>query len=376
MEEKKLLLEYNLQFFAKDGPGGEKTEEPTQKKLDDARKEGRVAKSPELNSAFMLITLFVCIKLFVGFMGTRFLGSFNWAYSIIPDVTKMSAKGMTIATAHSLFIEIYKTLLITTLPFLAIGFAVAFVASVIQVGLKVSAKPLEPKFDKLNPVNGFKRIFSSESLFNLVKSIVKIFVIFYIAYSSLKDEANNLFILYDIPLKQAISLIGDIVINIGIKISVVYLAVGLIDYVFQKRKFKEDMKMTKQEVKDEYKNTEGDPTIKGQQRQRMREASQRRMMADVPKADVVITNPTHLACAIRYKPDEGDVAPVLIAKGEDYVAGKIKEKAREANIPIVEDKPTARAIYATVEIGQSIPPELYEPVAGILAVVYNNRGGL
>jgi flagellar biosynthetic protein FlhB len=181
-----------------------------------------------------------------------------------------------------------------------------------------------------------------------------------------------LFELYDINLKGAVALVGDIIIDTGLKISLFYFIVGIADYIYQRRKFNEDMKMTKQEVKDEYKDTEGNPQIKQRQRQKMQEVSQRRMMQSVPEADVVITNPTHLAIALKYDADES-VAPVVVAKGEDYVANKIKEVARENNIMIMENKPLARALYATVDIGQEIPPELYEAVAEILALVYNSK---
>ena len=178
-----------------------------------------------------------------------------------------------------------------------------------------------------------------------------------------------MFILYEIPLKQALVLVGNIIIDTGLKISLVYLIVGIADFVYQKHKFNEDMKMTKQEVKDEYKNTEGDPQIKGRQRARMREASQRRMMQDVPKADVVITNPTHIAVALKYDA-EVSKAPVVLAKGEDFVAQKIKEVAKENNVSIVENKPLARMLFSNVEIGAEIPPELYQSVAEVLAAVY------
>ena len=194
----------------------------------------------------------------------------------------------------------------------------------------------------------------------------------YVAYSSVKSHQNDIFILYELPLKQAIVLIGDIIINTGLKISIVYMIVGIADFAYNKHKFNNDMKMTKQEVKDEFKNTEGNPEIKGRQRQRMREASRRRMMQDVPKADVVITNPTHFAVAIKYDA-ETSKAPVVLAKGEDYLAQKIKEAAREHHIEIVENKPLARMLYANVDIGQEIPPELYQAVAEILAMVYNMR---
>ena len=192
------------------------------------------------------------------------------------------------------------------------------------------------------------------------------------AYTSIKDHQNDLFILYDIPLGQAIALCGEVVIDAGLKISIVYLVVGIADYAYQKFRFNEEMKMTKQEVKDEYKNTEGNPEIKGRQRQRMREASRRRMMQDVPKADVVITNPTHLAVAIKYEP-ELNKAPIVLAKGEDYLAQKIRELAKENQIEIVENKPLARMLYANVDVGSEIPPELYQAVAEILAMVYNMK---
>ena len=367
------LLELNLQFFAQDGEGGEKTEAATTKKLEDARKEGKVAKSVELTAAVSLIATFLTIKIFVSFVGVRFINIFNWIYTILPEIVHMDRDVLTEHTVTLLLRDVFLQMLIIVLPFMAIGFIVAFVVNVVQVKWKVTGKPLEPKFNKLNPVNGFKRIFSKEALFNLVKSIAKIVIIFYVAYKSVKDQAGAIFILYEMNLNQAISLVGQIIIDTGIKLSFVYLIVGLADFIFQKRKFAEDMKMTKQEVKDEYKNTEGDPQIKGKQRRRMMEVSQRRMMADVPKADVVITNPTHIAVALSYNSDES-VAPKVVAKGEDYLAQKIKDVAKEADVPIVENKPLARMLNATVDVGQEIPPELYQAVAEILAVVYKNKG--
>ena len=168
------------------------------------------------------------------------------------------------------------------------------------------------------------------------------------------------------------TLVGTLIINTGIKISIVYLVIGLADFIYQKHKFNEDMKMTKQEVKDEYKNTEGDPQIKGRQRRKMQEVSQKRMMQDVPKADVVITNPTHFAVALKYEAKVSS-APVVLAKGEDYLAQKIKEVARENKIEIVENKPLARMLYHNVDVGAEIPPELYQAVAEVLAAVYKAK---
>ena len=371
-EDKVLLLSYDLQWFAQDGPGGEKTEPATSKKLKDAREEGKVARSQELNSAAMLIALFLSLRIFVSYLGEGFISVFHLFYGMIPDVVDTQRDGMTVQAASGLLNQGYLQLLRLAAPFLAAGLVVAIVISIVQVGWQVSTKPLEPKLDKFNPVNGFKRIFSKDSLFNLLMSILKIVLVFYVAYTCIKGQANNLFILYEIPLNQAISLIGDIIIDTGLRISLCYLVVGLADYIYQRHRFNEDMKMTKQEVKDEYKNTEGDPQIKGQQRQRMREASQRRMMQDVPKADVVITNPTHIAVAIRYDA-EIENAPTVVAKGEDYLAAKIKETAKENGVEIMENKPLARSLYSTVDVGEQIPPELYQAVAEILALVYSKR---
>jgi flagellar biosynthetic protein FlhB len=243
----------------------------------------------------------------------------------------------------------------------------------VQFKFKITTKPLQPKFSKLNPVSGMKRLFSKEKIIELIKAVAKIVLIVYVVYSTIKNDWVYLVQFYDMSLNQALEIVGDIVINLGLKISLIYMIVAFADLFYQRKKFKEDIKMTKQEVKDEYKNSEGDPQIKGKQKQRMREASQRRMMKDVPKADVVITNPTHNAVAIRYNPDEAP-APVVLAKGADYVALKIKEIAKENKVEIVENKPLARMLYANVDIGQQIPPELYQAVAEVLAMVYKMQG--
>lgn len=368
-----MVLAYNLQWFAKEGPGGEKTEPATAKKLREAREEGKVAKSKEFSAAVDLIILFLALKIFVGYVGENFIGNFRVYYGRIPDFLGESTEGLSVTVATRLINQAIIEIILTCLPFLLAGLVVAVLVGILQVGWKVSTKPMKPKPDKFNPINGFKRMFSKDSLFELLKSIVKIGVIFYVAYSEVKKYQSQLFVIYDMEMMPAVLLVGNIIINTGLKVSLVYIIVGIADLIYQKHKFKEDMKMTKQEVKDEYKNTEGDPQIKGRQRQRMREASQRRMMQDIPKADVVITNPTHYAVAIRYDAQESK-APVVVAKGEDYLAMKIKEVARENHVEIVENKPLARMLYANVDIGAEIPQELYQAVAEVLAMVYNLKG--
>ena len=367
-----LFFEINLQWFAKDGPGGEKTEPATAKKLRDARNEGKVAKSKELTSAFDLIVLFLVLKIFISFVGERLVNQFAYIYNKMPDFVKQNADNMTPQAVSTLMMDVLLQILTICAPFFIFGLAISTVVNIYQVGWKVTTKPLKPKFDKFNPVNGFKRLFSKDSIVELLKSIIKIILIFFVAYSEIKDKANNIFILYEIPLIQAVLLCGSIIIDAGFKISIIYLVIGIGDYFYQKHKFKEDMKMTKQEVKDEFKNSEGDPKVKAQQRQRMREVSMRRMMQDVPKADVVITNPTHYAVAIKYDAETAR-APIVLAKGEDFLAQRIKETAKEHHIEIVENKPLARMLYANVDIGQEIPPELYQAVAEVLAMVYNMK---
>ena len=371
-EYQNFTLKFNLQLFAQDGEGGEKTEPATQKKLNDARKEGKVAKSKELTAAFDLIVLFLVLKIFISFVGENLVGIISYVYNGFPDFVSVNEAGLTTIAVRNYMINIMLKTLLILLPFLLFGVIITFLISVIQVGWKVSTKPMEPKLSKFNPINGFKRIFSKDSVFELLKAFVKIFVIGVVAYLALRGDADKIFILYDLSLNQAVALVGSLIIDTGLKVSLVYLVVGIADYVYQKRKFANDMKMTKQEVKDEYKNTEGDPQIKGRQRQRMREASQRRMMQDVPKADVVITNPTHLAVALQYEGTERK-APVVIAKGEDFLAQKIKEIAKESGVEIVENKPLARMLYHNVDLGAEIPPELYQAVAEVLAAIYRKK---
>ena len=367
------MIRYNLQFFAKEGMGGEKTEPATQKKLNDARKKGQVAKSREITNGLELLALFLILKFWVGQMGVQFLDIFNAMYSRIPDVTVYWQDTMPERDISMLFQQMLLGVLLIIAPILLVGYLIAFLTDVAQVKWKPTLEPMKPKFNKLNPISGFKKIFSVNALVELVKSVAKIGLIGYICYAYLKDKWVILFNLYDVTLMQALQLVADTVTNLGIRIAVFYMLIAFADFAYQKIKFANDMKMTKQEIKEEYKQQEGDPQIKGKIRQKMRETSMRRMMQSLPQADVVITNPTHYAVAIKYDPDVAD-APLVIAKGEDYLAARIKEVAKENKIEIVENKPLARMLYANVDIGQAVPPELYQAVAEVLAFVYQLQG--
>ena len=326
-----------------------------------------------MTSAFEMLAAFLILRFWIGHMGTYLVGNIYDLYSQIPEYVRLYDNHVQAITFRRLFVTMMIRVLQNILPFLLAGFVVAFITNVIQVKWKVTSKPLQPKFSKLNPVNGFKRIFSPNSLVELLKSALKLTLIGYVVYSYLKKNMPPILMLYDVSLQQGIMLVGTMVINLGIRIALFYMLIAAADYAYQKYKFKNDMKMPKQEVKDEYKNQEGDPQIKGKQRQRMMEASRRRMMQQLPEADVVITNPTHFAVAIKYEPEVYD-APFVVAKGADYLAQKIKDVAKENHIEIVENKPLARMLYANVDVGSVVPPELYQAVAEVLAFVYHLQG--
>ena len=365
---KNVLIGYNLQFFAKDGPGGEKTEPATSKKLNDVRKEGQVAKSKEIIMAVTLMALFIIIKVYVGNMGEKFISSFKEFYNSFEIIVNSSSEGLSMKLAAESVKYIFVDTLNIVLPIFLVAVVIAVLGNTLQQRWMVTSKPLAPKFSKLNPINGFKRLFSFKQLFELIKSIAMMLVIAYVVYTTVKDKMGILLTFYDVTLYRALALTGDVIIDLGIKISGIFLVIGFVDLVYQRIKFKQDTMMTKQEVKDEFKNAEGDPQVKGQIRRRMQEISRRRMMQQLPDADVVITNPTHFAVALKYEPNSG-MAPVVIAKGADYLAFQIREKAKECNIEIVENKPLARILYNNVDIGMEIPPELYQAVAEILARV-------
>ena len=360
------FLQYNLQFFAQDGPGGEKTENATGKKLGDVRNEGQVAKSKDLVNAIILLAFFLSLRYAMGYVGEKLIDSFKLCYDMIPEFL---TGGLSVATLQPLMIKTMLYMIVTLAPFFIIGVFVAFFGNRFQIKWKVTTKPIKPKFNKINPISGFKRMFSLSTLMELIKSLLKIAAISYIVYDTISKQAGLLYDIYDMNINNAMALLDDIIISLGIKISILLLIIGFADLIYQRVKFKKHTKMSKQEVKDEYKNSEGDPKVKAQQKQRMMQAAQRRMMANIPKADVIITNPTHFAVALQYEPGTGK-APYVVAKGADFLAAKIKDIGRDNKIEIVENKKIARMLYYNVNIGDEIPEELYKSVAEIIAYVY------
>ena len=351
---------FDLQLFADDG--GEKTEEPTAKKKSDARNKGQVAKSQELSAAFVL---------FVGFWSMKVLGATTYREIAAYTAYIFGHLNTTVdvETVMRLFLSIGMVLLKTAFPIMVAIMIVGLAINVVQVGWNFTTEPLGFDLNKLNPISGFGRIISKRSFVELLKSLFKILIIGLFLYENLKDEILQMPKLMYLDLSASMAQIADIIFMMAFKICAIFFALAILDYMYQKWDHNEQLKMTKQEVKEEFKQMEGDPQIKGKIRQKQREMAMSRMMREVPKADVIVTNPTHFAVALRYA--EGMRAPEVIAKGQDFVALKIKEVARETGVTIVENKPLARALFASVEIGGTVPPELYKAVAEVLAYVYH-----
>lgn len=358
----KLILD--LQFFAAEDEG--KTETASPKKREDARKKGQVAKSTEVNTAFLFLAAFSGFRVFGTYMATTLKQLFVDTFEKISSVeTFFQPIYMSYYVGDTFF-----TIIKVVGPILILILAAGILASLAQVGWSPSLEPMAPKFSKLNPLSGFKRMFSSQSLMELAKAIFKVLVLGTVIYSRIKTEIPTFLMLMDMSLSQIVTYVSELVISIGFRIAMIFSFMAAVDFAYQKFKFEDSIKMTKQEVKDEHKQSDGDPQIKQKIKQKMREMSMQRMMQSVPEADVIITNPTHYAVAIKYNPEEG-TAPIVVAKGADYIAQKIKETASEHKVEIVENKPLARTLYAVVEIGDEIPPELYKAVAEILAFIYN-----
>jgi len=348
--------------------GGEKTEDASGHKLSKAREEGQVAKSTEIPSVFVLLGGVISLWASAVYIYNNAMEMFhyNLNFDKIPDFTQ--AEMVNLLAVHG------QKMLLICLPMFAGVYVVALLSNVAQVGFEISWKAIEPKFSKLNPISGFKQKFSSRSVVEMVKNLVKIGVISLVSYNAIMGELSNITRLYDNSIGQILLFILDISFWIFIKVCLIMLVVALLDYAYQKWKFLEDQKMTKKEVKDETKQTEGDPMVKSRIRQLQHEAARKRMMADVPKADVVVTNPTRLAVALKYDGKTMD-APKVLAKGAGPVAKNIRRIARENDIPLVEDKQLARNLYSHVDIGGEVPIEYYQAVAELLAYVYKLKNG-
>ncbi len=341
---------------------GEKTEEATQARREEFRKRGQVAQTRELASASVLLFGFLIIYFSGRYFMRHIVSIFNvfLGEGLIQSLEHEDLKKMTLLAGKSIA-EL----------FFPVGVLISVVAAfsvIVQVGFLQVEDPLGPKLDKIDPFNGIKRIFSFRSVIEAFKAIVKILMVGTVIYFVFKSEVIRLPRLMEQPVDAILTYMGNKVGVLLGSVSALFFALAAGDYFFQRWDLEKQMMMTKQEVKEEHKSREGDPMIKSRIRRIQREVAQRRMMQEVPKADVIITNPTHIAVALKY--DNSTPAPQLIAMGADFVAEKIRALAREHNIPIVENKPLARTIYKTMKIGQVIPRELYVAVAEVLSYVY------
>jgi len=341
----------------------EKTEEATPKKKQDSRKKGQVARSKDIGLALTMGACTLAIIALSGFLVSSLKGNLIYFLGdkLLMDLTETSIKAISLTVVGKIAMGI----LPIALPVMLAG----VIASLMQTGFLVSGEPIKPSLGKLNPIKGFKNMFSKKTLVDLVKNLVMIYIVAYIGYNYITDNFEKIMQISNLYLPTLGVEIKELVLGIFSKITLLLVILAAIDYFVQFRMHNKELRMSKQEVKEEYKQSEGDPQLKGKIKQKQREISQRRMMQSVADATVVITNPTHIAIAIKYV--EGQMeAPRLVAKGAENVAIKIKELAKEADIPIIENKPLARLIYQEVELEHDIPQEMYQAVAEILAMVY------
>jgi len=343
--------------------GGEKTEEPSSKRRADFRKKGQVAQSKEVQTA----ALFTLILLFWIYYMPEFWKGLSELIGII--LRNLNSFTGTPSSVYSLALFIVKDMAILLLPLFLLVMIVGFFSSVFQIGWLFTTQPLSPDFSKLDPVKGLGRMFSMKSVVDLVKSVLKIILIGWIAYSTVYNHFEEALILVDTSVPQTTLFLARIAMLILSKVCGLLILIAAIDFLYTRYELEEKMKMTKQEVKEEYKEMEGDPYIKSQIRRVQQEMARKRMMAEVPDADVVITNPTHFAVAIKYDAMSMD-SPIIVAKGADHVAMRIREIAKENEVPLIENPPVARLLHK-IDLGAAIPEELFKAVAEILAHVYS-----
>ncbi|MCM3782945.1 flagellar biosynthesis protein FlhB [Neobacillus mesonae] len=353
-----MRFKLDLQMFS-----GEKTEKATPKKRQESRKKGQVAKSMEISGAAILLACFMCFLIFGNFYKERISDAFKDIF-----INRLNME-VTSENVMILFGQFGIEILILLAPIFAIAVIIGFIANYIQIGFLFTGEGITPKFSKLDPIKGFKNIFSMRAVVELLKSVLKLIIIGYLVYDILwgaRDEFAGLSLL---SMDGILKFAAEMTLDLGINIGAALFVLSILDYMYQRYEHEKNIKMSKQDIKDEYKKMEGDPLIKGKIRERQRRMAMQRMMQEVPNADVIITNPTHFAVALKYDGNEME-APTVIAKGADHVAFRIREIAKEHGVMLMENKPLARALFQRTEIGDSIPADLFQAVAEILAYVY------
>ena len=367
VDNEKQLIPLNLAFFADQG---EKTEAATPRRRRQARERGQVALSQEVSTALMLIGAFFALSLFASWIIDGVRSVFHISFGDIARANYIYNEGHIVRYLAFMF---WRAVLAAS-PMLGVALLLGVAANLGQVGWKATLEPMRPKLSKLNPLTNLKsKVFSSQAIANLLKALFKFVVILSVLYVLVANEVGMLPQVVGMSLESGIAYFGGLTVRLGLQVGALFIFIALADLAFTRHKHSKQLRMSKLEVKQEHKQQEGDLQIKARIRQRMREASARRMMKDLTLADVLITNPTHFAVAIKYdKQTHGD-APIVVAKGADQLAKRIKEAAKEHRIHIVENVELARALYAKVPLGRAIPPELYQAVAEVLAFVYNLR---
>ncbi|MCF7958295.1 MAG: flagellar biosynthesis protein FlhB [Phycisphaerae bacterium] len=346
---------------------GEKTEAPTPRRLEESREEGKVAKSQDLGAALGLLAGLFLLNIYGSTMIKGFMGILRESLTVhhAPVSSQIALEeGWRMVARYSWGI---------LGPFFLVLVVVAIVANLMQVGFMLVSKPIMPSFEKISPLAGIKRLFSLRSAMRLVMSLSKVIIIGLVAYFTIKSFLPELVGLAGAGYLDVVSRGSHLVFVLGIRMGLVLLLLALLDYIYQKFQMNQDLRMTKQEVKEEFKRMEGDPLMRQRRRSVARELAAQRMSQAVPKADVVITNPTHLAIALKYDPKEMP-APKVVARGAGYVAQRIREIAMENDVPIMERKPLARALYKSCDVGDFVPPELYKAMAEVLAYVFELAG--
>lgn len=360
------LRAMHLQWFAAEDEG--RTEEPTEHKIEKAREEGKVAKSQDVTSAIILLFCVITLLVIGRYMLDNTLEMVRYFLRQSTEIDVMDS-GLLGRAFFAYFIRL-------TIPIGLVAFAAALLGNIIQVGFLFSTKPITPDFNRIAPKFGkfFQRaLFGTEALFNLAKSLGKVLLIVVLGVVNVAFRIEEVAGMLNTPLLQSFTLVSEIAFNMLLQSAILLLILSIFDYIFQRRQHIESLKMTRQEVKEERKTYEGDPLVKGRMKQRMQELLNNNMLQNVPNADVVVTNPTHFAVAMEYDRLVMD-APTVIAKGQDSMAFRIREIAGENDVPIVENKPLARALYAEVEVGDTIPENFYEAVVIVLKQVYQMRG--
>ena len=353
------LLRLDLQFFSQ-----EKTEKATPKKRQDSRKKGQVAKSQDVNTAIILFFVFMLFIVFGSFMGKTLTGLYTYSF------TEFIHWELTASNIQQIFFQATIEAVKVVLPVMGVALFAAFLANYIQIGFLFSTEPIKFDLKKIDPIKGIKRIFSVRALVEFLKSIFKIIAIGTVCFIVIWMNKDEMFMLSFKNLNEAISFFGQMLIWMGIATALVLMFLSVFDYLYQRYDYEKNIRMSKKDVKDEYKTIEGDPLIRSRIKEKQRQFATQRMMSEVPKADVIITNPTHFSIALKYDEEVGE-APIVVAKGIDYVALKIREIAKANDVAIVENKWLARNLYQSVEINEEIPEEYFQAVAEVLAYVYS-----